>query len=608
MKKLLLFIFLIFISLNNLNSTVIHISGKKFQNFPKTRPKVRSHLEKPLKNLKAAPGVKKLDTIGLKKIAVIVVDFPDQRFSYGWHNQANQIFSQFVRYYDEVSYGKLKLEYVFFYDGGSSKMLTGEELPYRLPKNMSFYGQDTEKTLSQLIKDALLSTNNQVNASSYDYVMVFHAGYGNESTNRPEDIWSVYIDWDTPVNGFTDGTIVPEKEYAASPLGVVCHEFGHQLGLPDLYYDQESVVGCWCLMDNGVWLGTPPGSKPAHLSAWAKYFLGWLDVQVTSYTWKNVFLENIVASSSAIKVNILTADNPDKEYFLLEYRTKTGFNEGLPGSGLLIWRIDDTIASSPVRLRNNDINSGMPHLAVDLIAADKSRTGKDKNDAGDPFPGSSNVSNFIPQQYNITAYNGQPININITQIYPLDINYINFNIITLSGLLARITTLDKTPLNNVKVHVYNQNYSTISFSSNGFCMIELSTGIWNLGCSLDEYIEYKDIFEVQPDKLTLKDVILRYDPKLVLKKSSFVVGNNYLDYNKLPKISFRYYISSPSEVQISVFNLSGNLVRTIRKYHSLEGYYEELWNLENENLPSGLYFVHFKSKDTAVVDKFIIKK
>lgn len=607
MKNLLFIVFFMFFSIN-VDSTVIHISGKKVHNFPKNRPRLRlSSAEQPLKNLKATIATEKLDTVGYKKIAVIIVDFPDRSFSYGWHNQANQIFSQFVSYYNEVSYGKLKLDYTFFYDGGSSNSLTGEELPYRLSKNMSFYGQDTEKTLSQLVKDAILSTGNQVNVSSYDYVMVFHAGYGNESTNNSEDIWSVYIDWDIPVNGFTDGTIVPEKEYAASPLGVVCHEFGHQLGLPDLYYDQESIVGCWCLMDNGVWLGTPNGSKPAHLSAWAKHFLGWLDVTISSYTWKNVILENIETSSSAIKVKILTADNPDNEYFLLEYRTKTGFDEGLPGSGLLIWRIDDTIAKSPVRLRNNDINSGVPHLAVDLIAADKSTSGKNKNDAGDPFPGSSNAFNFIPQNYNITAYNSQPININITQITPLN-SYITFNIISLSGLLARITTLDNKPLSNVKVYVYDNKYSTTAVSINGYCMIELSTGVWNLRCNLDEYIEYNDIFIVQQDRLTLKDIILRYEPKLALKESKFVVGNNYIDYNKLPIISFRYYVSSPSEVQISVFNLSGSLVKTIKKYHSLEGYYEELWNLENEPLSSGLYFVNFRSKDNNIIDKFIIKK
>ncbi|MCX7641007.1 MAG: M6 family metalloprotease domain-containing protein [Elusimicrobiales bacterium] len=591
-----------------MNSTVIHLYDKKIRNFPKSKVKIHKYLS----DLKFAPKVKRtnlLNTTGIKKIAIIIVDFPDKKFSFGWHEQAQQIFSQFVNYYEEVSYGKLKLDYIFFYDGGTSSTLTGEELPYTLSRNMGYYGEDTESRLAQLVKDAISMTGTAVNATLYDYVMVFHAGYGNESTNNPQDIWSVYIDWEVPVNGFTDGTIVPEKEYGASPLGVVCHEFAHQLGLPDLYYEQESIVGCWCLMDNGVWLGSPQGSKPSHLSAWCKYFLGWLEPIVISSTVRNIFLENVESSSSAVKIKILTSDNPESEYFLLEYRTQIGFDEGLPGSGLLIWKIDDEIATSPIRLKNNDINSGVPHLAVDLIAADKSLFGKDKNDAGDPFPGAKNVVNFVPQQYNVTAYNGQPINTNITEITLLD-EFVNFNIVSISGILAKIMTLDGRYLDNVKVYVYNNSQSTYSFSIKGHCMIELSTGSWNLRCELVNYLDYKDTFIVEEDKLTIKDIVLRYNPALVVKKNEFIIGNNYLDYNKLSKISFRYHVNEPTDVKILVFDLVGNLVKTIERYHSVAGYYEELWDLKEENnqLPAGLYFVCFKSKYNTVIDKFVIKK
>ncbi|MEN3013268.1 MAG: M6 family metalloprotease domain-containing protein [Endomicrobiia bacterium] len=607
MKNFIILAFVVTTFALKIHPTVIHLSGKRIKNQPKSKVKIYNKLSSYEFN-QSIFKVEPLNTTGKKKIAVIVVDFPDKSFSYGWHEQANETFSQFVNYYLEVSYNKFQLDYTFFYDGGTTKTLTGQEHPYRLSNNMEYYGQDTEESLSQLIKDAILAAGTEVNKLNYDYVMVLHAGYGNESTNNSEDIWSVYIDWEIPINGFTDGTIVPEKEYGASPVGVVCHEFAHQLGLPDLYYDQESIVGCWCLMDNGVWLGNPQGSKPSHLCCWAKYFLGWIDVKVVSSTLKNVYLENIETSSTAIKVKILTANNPDKEYFLLEYRTKTGFNEGLPGSGLLIWRIDDEIATSPVRLKNNDINSGTPHLGVDLIAADRSVYGKNKNDAGDPFPGSSNAANFIPQYYNIVAYNGQPINVNITEITPL-INFVKFNIVSVSGLLVKATTLDGTLLSNVKVNVYNNWYSTFSFTSNGFCMIELSTGIWNLHCNLENYLEYKDNFVVYEDRLTLKDIFLRYDPRLVLNKNEFVVGNNYADINKFSKISFRYKINSPSEVKIMIFDLYGNLIKMIQKYHSLEGCYEELIDVnEEKQLSSGLYFVCFKSNDTTIIEKFIIQK
>lgn len=594
--------------------TVIHISGKKQKNQPKIRLKVKPAIF----NLKSAPSTEiayALGTVGTKKIAVIIVDFPDKSFSLGWHQTANSVFSDFKNYYNEVSYGKLNLDITFFYDDGFTKTLDGNEIPYRLSKNMGYYGVDTEDRLSQLIKDALVAVGqDKVNKTLFDYVMVLHAGNGNESTSSDEDIWSVYIEWDNPQNGFTDGTIVPEKESFAYALGVVCHEFGHQLGLPDLYYDQESVVGCWCLMDNGVWLGSPKGSKPSHLSAWAKKFLGWIDLQIVSTTLKGISLPYIEESSTAIKLKIPTAKNPETEYFLIEYRKKTGFDIGLPTSGVLIWHIDDEIATSPTRLKLNNINSGSPHLGVDLIAADKSKFGYEKNDAGDPFPGEQNVVNFIPQNYGITAYNGLPINMFITNI-TLFSEYATFDIVSFSGLLAKVSTLDGNLLNNAKIYVYNNSYSTFSYTLNGYSIIQLSTGSWNLECTLVNYITHRDTFNVLQDQLTTKDIVLRYQIKsafdLNVNNKFFLIGNNYFSYNSgFNKMSFRYYLEEPSEVQILIYDLSGNLVNKIEKPHLYSGYYEELWDVKDKdgnNLKSGLYFVCFKTKTKTVLDKFVIR-
>ena len=62
-------------------------------------------------------------------------------------------------------------------------------------------------------------------------------------------------------------------------MGVFAHEFGHALGLPDLYdttYNSEG-VGEWSLMGYGSWLGiSKDGDRPAHLDAWSKSVLGWV--------------------------------------------------------------------------------------------------------------------------------------------------------------------------------------------------------------------------------------------------------------------------------------------------------------------------------------------
>src|SRR5262249_50953468 len=122
------------------------------------------------------------------------------------------------------------------------------------------------------------------NGGTYDAVIVVHAGNGNETTrNTNGDIWSIFYSQDASViggncnqdvqaqaiaAGFTEGDVVPETEFSTitSPLGVMCHEFGHSLGLPDLYNTSSiggtSVVGNWEIMDSGPYENG--GANPSH--------------------------------------------------------------------------------------------------------------------------------------------------------------------------------------------------------------------------------------------------------------------------------------------------------------------------------------------------------
>ncbi|WP_030568794.1 immune inhibitor A domain-containing protein [Streptomyces aureocirculatus] len=76
-----------------------------------------------------------------------------------------------------------------------------------------------------------------------------------------------------------DYTMQPEN----GGLGVFAHEYGHDLGLPDLYDttgQAENSVGFWSLMSAGSWLGTAKnaiGDLPGDMTAWDKFQLGWLD-------------------------------------------------------------------------------------------------------------------------------------------------------------------------------------------------------------------------------------------------------------------------------------------------------------------------------------------
>ena len=75
-------------------------------------------------------------------------------------------------------------------------------------------------------------------------------------------------------------TIMPEN----GGVGVFAHEFGHDLGLPDLYDTSggENGTGFWTLMSSGSWMGSGVddiGTRPDHMGAWEKLQMGWLNYE-----------------------------------------------------------------------------------------------------------------------------------------------------------------------------------------------------------------------------------------------------------------------------------------------------------------------------------------
>lgn len=131
--------------------------------------------------------------------------------------------------------------------------------------------------------------------------------------------------------------IVQEGGSRMTDISVMCHEFGHMLGLPDLYARPENPgsegLGVWCLMSNQQGQG-----NPQHMGAWCKEQLGWLTPTTIDPTVPQKLILSPVEGSSTECFKVLL--RPDgSEYLLLENRRKSGFDSSLPAEGLLIWRI-----------------------------------------------------------------------------------------------------------------------------------------------------------------------------------------------------------------------------------------------------------------------------
>ncbi|WP_307843226.1 immune inhibitor A domain-containing protein [Arthrobacter sp. MSA 4-2] len=136
-----------------------------------------------------------------------------------------------------------------------------------------------------------------------DHFQAIHAGEGEEAGAPSSAIWShrwsvgqagrgVSGPAANPYGGIKIGNSnIWIRDYTTEPenggLGVFAHEYGHDLGLPDLYDTSggENGTGFWTLMSSGSWLGHGKGSigtTPNHMGAWEKIQLGWLDYEVAT--------------------------------------------------------------------------------------------------------------------------------------------------------------------------------------------------------------------------------------------------------------------------------------------------------------------------------------
>jgi len=350
--------------------------------------------------------------------------------------------SRFVSYYDDVSYGRLAVEIV---------TMPPAPAAYRLPLTMKQYASESERDIQDLIYDAVTAattdpTDPVADFSLYDAVLVVHAGAGEESDvagDSSADIWSLYYETEdgsairSSATGLAltqtlrdglpihEAIIMPQTnsqdDFVVDPLGVWVHEFGHWLGLPDLYCTSfvciPDGVGKWSLMGDGIYnrVGDAPyGSSPAQLDAWSKVLLGWVTpVEAASLDPGAVGLGPAETEPIVYKLPVSSDPAAAGQYFLIENRQQTGWDAGLPGHGLLVWLVDesvigstDCVPGSASRFCQNAVNNNPLRPGVRLVEADGdgalqkygcSGAGIDCGSASDPFPGSSAVASLTPE-------------------------------------------------------------------------------------------------------------------------------------------------------------------------------------------------------------------
>ncbi len=270
----------------------------------------------------AYPDVKGHAKIGAK-------DWEDSLFSKGQYNgksaTGQRVHGSMNDYYLEQSFGKLRVE--------------GKAFEWVTVKNKrADYGNNANRfALLTEALDLVHARDGKDALKSFDGVFFLYAG-DRAQGRRGGLYWPHRAS--VPYKGARwSYFICPELAGRnMASISVIAHEFGHMLGLPDLYarpeVPGEEGLGVWCTMANGH----GRDGKPLHFSAWCKVRMGWLAPAVLDPRVKQKLVLAPVTRTNKECFKVLV--RPDgSEYLLLENRTRKGFEKDLPAEGLLIWRV-----------------------------------------------------------------------------------------------------------------------------------------------------------------------------------------------------------------------------------------------------------------------------
>jgi immune inhibitor A len=280
------------------------------------------------------------------KLAIIGIEYPDVKhnekiadkdweaslFSVGKYTDKSatgqQVFGSMADYYKEISYDNLKVE---------GKFAGWVEVSKKRMEYSSGSGTSSREKSSLLTEamDKLLAKDKDA-LKDADGVFFLYAGGSVPNNTRGSLYWphraSVRHN-----NKSWPYFIVQEGGDRMTNISVFCHEFGHMLGLPDLYARPEvpgmEGVGQWCAMSQQIGNG-----RPQHFSAWSKMQLGWAKpTMIDPRVKQKVVLSPIEDDpTQCVKIPLRTDGG---EYLLLENRKKKGWDSELPAEGLLIWRV-----------------------------------------------------------------------------------------------------------------------------------------------------------------------------------------------------------------------------------------------------------------------------
>lgn len=335
---------------------------------------------------------------GVKKGLVVLVDFKNKKFADGhdleyYKNVINgKDFSD-----EEEGYVGSVRDYFLAQSNGQFELDFDVVGPVTMSKNSGYYGNDgayqKDEKVYEMIKEACDGIQDKVNLKDYDWdgdgeadqVFFLYAGLGQASGGSPGTIWpheSELRYWPCGVLSYPTGKIntyacanelQPETQgssrYISAGIGTICHEFSHCLGFADMY-DTSGGGGygmsVFDVMDQGSYNGN--GFVPCNYTAFERIYAGWVEpIELID----PATVKDMKSVSDYGRPFIMYNYKNTNEYFLMENRQNTGWDEGLYGSnGLLITHVNYV----PSRWANNSVNASTQKIqCCTVVNADGSR-------------------------------------------------------------------------------------------------------------------------------------------------------------------------------------------------------------------------------------------
>jgi len=278
-------------------------------------------------------------TKGKYSVLALLVEFFDVKHRTDREEISLRIVREVGSYFREASYNQISIE-------GYATDWMG------LPRSVESYGISAWGSPAErrraFEREVIRLGDDVVDYSRYDVVFVIAAGTGT--------VWAYST---TALIRTNDGVSIErltiQTEY--TPWGTFAHEFGHQLGLPDLYdYGVAARPGVY--LEAAIHVG-PYGlmsrsTERPNMLGWCKLTLGWIDpsrvLTIQPGEVESVRIGQLQSpSNETVLVKILITQ---RQYYLVEVRDRTSYDSVLPDSGVLITLVNESAESGygPVRL------------------------------------------------------------------------------------------------------------------------------------------------------------------------------------------------------------------------------------------------------------------